>query len=80
MNATVTASLEGMRVVVDGPQCRLEEYDFSSNQFNVVEEARWPLAAQRVSLWLGGWNRVDRLLAANILTSPDDQDRLSALK
>ena len=78
MQKIVTASLEGMRVVVDANCCRLEEYDFSVNQFQVVEEADWPLAITDASRWLTGWNRVDRMLAANALTSPDDPDRIRA--
>jgi hypothetical protein len=80
MNATVTASLEGMRVVIDGPECRLEEYDFSLNEYNVVEEARWPLEAQRTTLWLSGWNRVDKFRGVNMLMSPEDPERLSVLR
>ena len=78
MQKTVTASLEGMRVVVDANCCRLEEYDFSGNQFHVVEEADWPLTVAVASRWLTGWNRIDRMLAADALTSAEDPNRMSA--
>ena len=75
----VTATLEGMRVSVEERICRLEEYHFVTNQFNLVEEAAWPMPAHRVRRWLSGWNRVDKLLAIATLTSPDDPTRLEAL-
>lgn len=78
MQKTVTASLEGMRVVVEANCCRLEEYDFSDNQFHVVEKADWPLTVAVASRWLTGWNRIDRMLAADALTSPEDPNRISA--
>jgi hypothetical protein len=36
----ITASLEGMRVLVDEKQCELQEYDFSSNQWSSKDGRR----------------------------------------
>ena len=79
MQKIVTASLEGMRVVVEANCWRLEEYDFSVNQFRVVEEANWPLALTDASRWLTGWNRCCRMLGANALTPPDNSCRIRAV-
>jgi hypothetical protein len=79
MRKTVTASLEGMRIVVESERCRLEEYDFSENQFQLVEVAAWPLSVTDACRWLAGWNRIDRMMAADALTSPDNPDRMTAV-
>jgi hypothetical protein len=79
-NIAVTASLEGLRVVVEGPICRLEEYNFSVNEFDLVSEARWPVSGEQVCQWLKGWNRIDKFRAVSLLMSPEDPKRLSILK
>jgi len=71
----VTASLEGMRVVVNDSQCELHEYDFVVNRWSVKDEARRPLARRQAEEWLSGWNAVDRFAAMNVLTNSREADR-----
>jgi hypothetical protein len=68
----ITASLEGMRVLVDEKRCELQEYDFSANRWLPKYESPWPLARARADEWLAGWNNVDRLAAVNALTKAPD--------
>ena len=68
----ITASLEGMRVVVDGKRCELHEYDFQDNRWLPREEAPWPLPRSLADRWLTGWNGVDRFAAVSVLTEPPD--------
>jgi hypothetical protein len=64
----ITASLEGMRVLVDEKQCELQEYNFTSNQWFSKDTAPWPLPRGRADEWLAGWNDVDRFAAVSALT------------
>jgi hypothetical protein len=64
----ITASLEGMRVLVNEKQCELQEYDFSSNQWSSKDASPWPLTRDRADEWLAGWNDVDRFAAVSALT------------
>jgi hypothetical protein len=64
----VTASLEGMRVLVDENQCELQEYNFVSNRWFSKDTAPWLLSRGRADEWLAGWNDVDRFAAVNALT------------
>jgi hypothetical protein len=64
----VTASLEGMRILVDEKQCELQEYDFVVNEWRAKDAALWPLGRDRADAWLAGWNDVDRFAAVNLLT------------
>ena len=41
---TITASLEGMRVIVDGKRCELQEYNFTDNRWVPKDEALWVLS------------------------------------
>ena len=70
--AIITASLEGMRVLVDEKRCELQEYDFAVNRWFSKDTAAWPLPRPRADEWLAGWNAVDRFAAARVLTSPPD--------
>ena len=67
MEGSVTASLEGARVVVQDGVCRLEEYDFVSNKFSEVDSQPWPLCVNVVARWLTGWNAHDRAEAIILL-------------
>ncbi len=67
---TVTASLEGMRIIVETGLCRLQEYDFEKNQWLQKAELGWPLSHVDANEWLRGWNSVDRFAAMSILTEP----------
>jgi hypothetical protein len=68
----VTASLKGMRVVVDGKRCELREYDFQDNRWLPKDEAAWPLPRPLADKWLAGWNHMDRFAVVSVLTeSPD---------
>jgi len=67
---TITASLEGARIIVDGKLCHLQEYNFVKNRWFIKDEAVWPLQRARAEEWLSGWNHVDRFAAMNILTAP----------
>jgi hypothetical protein len=60
MEGSVTASLEGMRVVKQDGVCRLEEYNFVSNKFSEVDSQPWPLCGNVTVRWLTGWNAHDR--------------------
>lgn len=64
----VVASLEGMRVTVDGKYGQLHEYDFEKNKWDGLESARLPLCEPEINRWLGGWNRVDRFTAFILLS------------
>ena len=66
---SVTASLEGMRVVVEDGTCRLEEYDFVKKAFFGVDVQRWPLSYETATAWLTSWNQVDRLNALSVLVA-----------
>jgi hypothetical protein len=66
----VTASLEGMRVVVGGKRCELHEYDFRDNRWLPKYEALWPLPGPVADQWLIGWNGLDRSAALSALTGP----------
>ena len=66
----VTASLEGMRILVDEKQCELQEYNFVSNRWFSKDASPWPLTRDRADEWLLGWNDVDRFAAVNLLTGP----------
>ena len=63
----VTASLEGMRVVVTDTCCALEEYDFSVNRWLPKDEAPWPLPRALADQWISGWNNVDGSSALDAL-------------
>jgi hypothetical protein len=39
----ITASLEGMRVLIEEKGCQLQEYNFVVNQWFLKDEAAWPL-------------------------------------
>lgn len=69
----VTASLEGAQVLLDGEQCRLQEYDFEANRWQPKDEATWPLTRQQAEEWVAGWNPVDRFVAMNLLTRLPDE-------
>jgi hypothetical protein len=60
-----------MQVTVDGDRCTLQEYDFSVNQWNTVEETRWLMRRTLAEIWVNGWNTVDRRDA--ILALPDPE-------
>ena len=68
----VTASLEGMRVVVDGKRCELHEYDFQDNRWLPKDEAAWPLPRPLADQWLTGWNDLVRFAAVSVLIKPPD--------
>lgn len=68
----VTASLEGMRVLVDEKQCELQEYDFAVNRWLSKDVSPWPLSRGRADEWLNGWNDVDRAAAVSALTKPPE--------
>ena len=70
----ITASLEGMRVLVDENRCELQEYDFGANRWLSKDDAPWPLPRGRADEWLAGWNDVDRFAAVNALTRPADDE------
>jgi hypothetical protein len=55
----ITASLQGMRVLVDEKRCELEEYNFSLDQWIPKDAAPWPLPRAVADNWLAGWNQVD---------------------
>jgi hypothetical protein len=68
----ITASLEGMRVLIDEKQCELQEYNFASNRWFSKDAAPWPLARSVADTWLAGWNDVDRFAAVSALTKAPD--------
>jgi hypothetical protein len=65
----ITASLEGMRVIVGEKQCELQEYNFVSNQWFSKDRAPLPLTRSVADTWLAGWNDVDRFAAVGALTT-----------
>jgi hypothetical protein len=67
---TITASLEGARIIVDEKLCQLQEYNFSKNCWSPKDEDMWPLRRARAEQWLSCWNSVDRFTAMNLLTAP----------
>ena len=67
MSIEVVASLEGMRMVVDGGWCQLDMFDFERNAWTPVTRSRWPLSTQKAEEWLTGWNAVDHFTATNVL-------------
>ena len=76
----ITASLEGMRVLVDGKQCELQEYDFVGDRWLHKDASPWPLGRERAKEWLAGWNKVDRLAALSALVeSADSRTQSSSL-
>jgi hypothetical protein len=68
----ITASLEGMRVLVDRKRCELHEYDFQANRWRSKKDAPWPRPRPLADQCLTGWNNVDRFAAVNALTKPDE--------
>jgi hypothetical protein len=68
----ITASLEGMRVLVDEKQCELQEYDFAANRWLPKDNSPWPLAPSLADDWLAGWNAVDRFAAKCALVKPSE--------
>jgi hypothetical protein len=64
----ISASLEGMRVLVDEKQCELQDYNFASNEWYPRETLPWPVPRQVAEEWVSGWNRFDRFEALNALT------------
>ncbi len=68
----VTASLEGMRVLIGEKQCELQEYDFAVNRWLPKDVSPWPLPRARADEWLAGWNDVDRFAAVSALTKPPE--------
>jgi hypothetical protein len=69
-NKTITASLEGARILVDENICQLQEYNFAKDHWYLKDEAAWPLARARAEQWLTGWNHMDRFAAMSTLTAP----------
>jgi hypothetical protein len=67
----ITASLEGMRVLVDEKQCELQEYNFRSDKWQSKEILSWPLPRDVADQWLTYWNAVDRFAALRLLTEPE---------
>lgn len=70
---TITASLEGMRIVIDGGRCELHEYNFEENEWREIESSSWPILREQAQTWLTGWNTVDRFAALNHLLGPQTQ-------
>lgn len=66
----ITASLEGMRVVIEDNRCELQEYDFVANRWFSKDASPWPLTRARAGEWLVDWNDEDRFAAVNALTKP----------
>ncbi len=69
----VTASLEGMKVIVTPIECELYEYNFEENSWRKLETAHWPLSSHHAERWLRGWNHVDQFAAFNYLVSPESE-------
>jgi len=69
----VTASLEGMKIVVTPNECKLCEYNFEENSWRERETSDWPLSRDHAERWLQGWNRVDHFAAFKCLVSPDPE-------
>ena len=73
---TITASLEGARIIVDEKLCRLQEYNFVENYWSPKDEDMRPLPRARAAQWLSCWNDVDRLAAMSLLTASATTDFL----
>jgi hypothetical protein len=67
---TITASVEGARIIVDEKLCQLQEYNFVENCWSLKDEDMRPLPRARAEQWLSCWNNVDRFAAMNLLTGP----------
>lgn len=67
----ITASLEGMKVVIANGRCELYEYNFDDNRWHEVDSSPWPVTRQRAERWLRGWNAVDRFAAFNRLVEAE---------
>ena len=67
IKSEVTASLEGMKIVVDDAQCSLQEFNFDSNCWRIIDTATLPMSRTDVERWLNGWNAVDRWAALRLL-------------
>jgi hypothetical protein len=68
---TITASLEGAQIIVDGKLCLLQTYNFIENQWYPTDDAAWPLPRACAEEWLSGWNDVDKFAAMNVLTGQE---------
>ena len=68
----ITASLEGMRVLIDEKRCQLQEFDFVANRWLPKETSPRPLMRPLAEKWLTGWNHLDRFTAMSALTRPPD--------
>ncbi len=67
----VTASLEGMKIIVDREHCALQEFNFDLNCWQTVETSSRPMSQAKAENWLNGWNSVDRWAALNLLICAD---------
>jgi len=67
---TITASLEGVQIIVDERLCQLQEYNFVQNRWCPKDEGMRPLPRARAEQWLSCWNEMDRFAAMNLLTTP----------
>jgi hypothetical protein len=67
---TITASLEGARIIVDEKLCQLQEYNFLEKCWSPKDEAMRPLPRARAEQWLSCWNNMDRFAAMSLLTAP----------
>ncbi|MFB3779477.1 MAG: hypothetical protein ACE141_17800 [Bryobacteraceae bacterium] len=63
----VIASLEGMKIAVDGNHCSLQEFSFDLNCWRTIETSAHPMSRAHAEEWLEGWNSVDRWTALNLL-------------
>jgi len=68
----ITASLEGMRILVDEKRCELQEFNFVANRWFSKDASPWPLPQDRANDWLAGWNDMDRFAAVSALTRAPD--------
>jgi len=66
----ITASLEGMQILVQRHCSELREYDFQLNRWILKETSPWPLSRRVAEDWVKGWNDVDRFAAINALVEP----------
>jgi hypothetical protein len=71
---TITASLEGVQIIVDERLCQLQEYNFVQNRWFPKDEGMRPLPRARAEQWLSSWNEMDRFAAMNLLTTPISTD------
>jgi hypothetical protein len=69
----IVASLEGMRVVIDGERCKLHEYNFAANEWCELESSSWPMMREQAESWLRGWNIVDHSAALSHLMGLQSQ-------